>query len=450
MSGFSPDRRCCRGKAFPGCLALLCLLSAGMLRGSLRAQDVGQTIRHHRVAEDENYGPALAKAEAAIEARQYSAAEQELQKLAASQPDNYRIWFDLGLIYGQTHREQQAIDAYRKAVAADPKVFASQLNLGLLLARAGDPEAEKHLRAATELQPDSQPKAALATTWIALAQVLEKANPQEALRAYQKASALRPEDPKPHLAAGSIAQRLRNWTVAEDEYRAAQTADAGNEDAISGLVDVYLATRQFAKAEPLLRGLLKQKPENRPLHLLLGRLLAAQGRLEEALPELQAGLEGSQDANGHRELLQLYLDAKQYDKAAEQLDTLLAQSPNDAQLRATMGSVLLHQRRFPEAQTELLAALKLKPDMADAYADLAMAASENKDYVLTIRALDARAQLKPDEPGTYFLRAIAYDHLKDFAHAAENYRRFLEVANERFPDQEWQARHRLKAIEPRK
>jgi tetratricopeptide (TPR) repeat protein len=279
---------------------------------------------------------------------------------------------------------------------------------------------------------------------------MEKGSPQEALQAYQKALALRPEDPKLHLAAGAIAEQLKNWTVAEDEYRAARAADAANVDAVSGLVNVYLATRQYAKAEPLLRGMLKEKPESRSLRLLIGRLLAAQGRTEEALPELQAGLEGSKDTKGRQQLIQLYFDAKQYDKAVEQLNILLAQTPNDPQARAMLGSALLHQRRFPEAQTELLAALKVKPDMVQAYSDLAMAASENKDYVLTIRALDARAQLKPDEPGTYFLRAIAYDHLKDFEHAAENYHRFLEVADDRFPDQEWQARHRLIAIEPRK
>jgi hypothetical protein len=48
------------------------------------------------------------------------------------------------------------------------------------------------------------------------------------------------------------------------------------------------------------------------------------------------------------------------------------------------------------------------------------------------------------------LRATAYDHLRDFKQAAANYHRFLDVANGQYPDQEWQARHRLIAIEPKK
>ena len=67
-----------------------------------------------------------------------------------------------------------------------------------------------------------------------------------------------------------------------------------------------------------------------------------------------------------------------------------------------------------------------------------------------IKALDARAKLLPETPVGYFLRATAYDHLRDYKQAAVNYHRFLEAAKGQFPDQEWQARHRLIAIEPKK
>ena len=79
-----------------------------------------------------------------------------------------------------------------------------------------------------------------------------------------------------------------------------------------------------------------------------------------------------------------------------------------------------------------------------------MAAVENKDYQLAIKAADARAKFLPEIPIGYFLRASAYDHLRAYKPAAQNYHKFLEVANGQYPDQEWQARHRLIAIEPKK
>jgi hypothetical protein len=50
----------------------------------------------------------------------------------------------------------------------------------------------------------------------------------------------------------------------------------------------------------------------------------------------------------------------------------------------------------------------------------------------------------------FFLRATAYDHLGDKKQAAADYHLFLDAANGKYPDQEWQATHRLIAIEPKK
>jgi len=92
----------------------------------------------------------------------------------------------------------------------------------------------------------------------------------------------------------------------------------------------------------------------------------------------------------------------------------------------------------------------LKPDFGAAYGDLAFAANENNDYALTIKSLDARAKFLPEIPITYFLRASAYDHLKDVKKAAANYHLFLQAASGKYPDQEWQAKHRLIALEPKR
>jgi tetratricopeptide (TPR) repeat protein len=108
----------------------------------------------------------------------------------------------------------------------------------------------------------------------------------------------------------------------------------------------------------------------------------------------------------------------------------------------------MQEKQYPEAQLELLTAIKLKPDLAGAYGNLAYVAMQNKDYQLTIRALDARAKYVEENPASYFLRATAYDNLKVTAKAVENYRQFLATDAGKMPDQEWQARHRLMAIDP--
>jgi Flp pilus assembly protein TadD len=246
------------------------------------------------------------------------------------------------------------------------------------------------------------------------------------------------------------AEGLGDSNTAENQYRAALELDPRSHEAIAGLANLLVRTRQWPKAEAALRQYEAASPQDVNIRKLRGQVLAAQGKTDEAAMELEAVLTASDDPAVRRELAQLYFEAKQYDKAVAQFKLLLQATPKDAELRAQFGAALLQQHQFSEAQQELTEAVKLKPDLANAYTDLAMAASENQDYMLTLRALDARATFLPELPGTYFLRATAYDHLKDKVHAAENYHRFLEVANGKFPDQEWQARHRLNAIEPKK
>ena len=129
---------------------------------------------------------------------------------------------------------------------------------------------------------------------------------------------------------------------------------------------------------------------------------------------------------------------------------MLSAHPSDADLHRRLGQALLRQKKFPDAQQEFLATVKLKPGFGEAYGDLAFAASETENYALVVRALDARAKLLPEIPITYFLRASAYDHLQDPKKAAANYHLFLKAANGKYPDYEWKAKYRLNAIEPKK
>ena len=146
----------------------------------------------------------------------------------------------------------------------------------------------------------------------------------------------------------------------------------------------------------------------------------------------------------------LYLQGKKYDQAEALYRSMVIAHPDNAQLHQYLGVALLKQRKFSEAEQELLIAVKLKPDFGEAYGDLATAAVENKNYELAIKAADARAKFLPEIPVSYFLRASAYDHLRNYKMAAQQYHQFLAVANGAYPDQEWQARHRLIAIEPKK
>src|SRR5437764_5087734 len=100
-------------------------------------QSTGTTIRKHREAATPPINPLVLQAETALQKQDYPAAEPLLLKAVAQDAADYRSWFDLGFLYRATNRPEDAIAAYRKSVAINPKVFESNLNLGQLCAIAG-------------------------------------------------------------------------------------------------------------------------------------------------------------------------------------------------------------------------------------------------------------------------------------------------------------------------
>ncbi len=426
------------------------VLAFALSSGIVSAQTTGKTVRHHKEAVVDQSSPELAQAESAIEKKDYTSAEPLLKKVVERTPSDYQAWFDLGFVYNALGRSEDSIAAYRKSVAANPDIFESNLNLGLMLAKARKPDAEGFLRAAIKLTPAGHVDEGRERAWLSLGHVLEANKPQEALEAYCEAAALKPKDPEPHISAGLLLERQSDLAGAEKEYQQVLTLEL-SVDALTALANIYMHSRRLPDAETALRKLVALRPEDAGVHVQLGRMLAALGKTDDAIAQLQTGLKlAPADADAERDLADLYATAGRFNQAEAVYRSLSGVRPNDAELHQGLGHTLMKQRKFPEAQQEFLNAIKLKPDLGAVYGDLAAVANENKNYELTIKALDARAKLLPEIPVSYFLRAIAYDHLRDYKQAAANYHLFLQTANGQFPDQEWQARHRLIAIEPKK
>ena len=394
--------------------------------------------------------PELTQAESLIEKHDYAGAEPLLRKVVADHPESYVAWFDLGFVENGLGNVAESIAAYRKSVDAKPDVFESNLNLGIQLAKTNQPDADQFLYAATQLKPTAHIAEGQERAWLSLAHVLERSKPADAVAAYEKAAALQPKDPEPHVAAGAFFEKQEKYGDAEAEYKRAIALDPTS-DAVTGLANIYMRGRRFPEAESALRKLVAERPQEGSVHVQLGRVLAAESKNDDAIAELQAAdklMPGDVSLQG--DLAELYMKAGKNVQAETAYLALLAAHPNDAELHRGLGQSLLRQKKFKDAEQEFVTTLKLKPDLGEAYGDLAFSASENQDFPLTLKALDARAKFLPENPVTYFMRGSAWDHLRDFKKASENYHLFLKDANGKYPDQEWQAKHRLIAIEPKK
>jgi predicted Zn-dependent protease len=111
------------------------------------------------------------------------------------------------------------------------------------------------------------------------------------------------------------------------------------------------------------------------------------------------------------------------------------------------GQNLIRQLKNAEAFAIFDKATQLAPSNADAWSGLAFTASKTNQPSVTLHALTMRSKYLPELPSTYFLWATAYDTLHQKAAAATYYHHFLDASAGKFPDQEWQARQRLKLLE---
>jgi Flp pilus assembly protein TadD len=92
---------------------------------------------------------------AAIDLGELELAEAHYRESLAIEPQP-AIYNDLGVVLERLGMPEDAADAYRKALALDPRSAAAHANLGSSLARSGQhAQAEKHLRAAVESSPDN-------------------------------------------------------------------------------------------------------------------------------------------------------------------------------------------------------------------------------------------------------------------------------------------------------
>jgi tetratricopeptide (TPR) repeat protein len=415
------------------------------------AQSTGKTVRHHKVEEQDPAAALLAEAESDLDKQDYSSAEALLKKYVEAHSDNYAAWYDLGFAYHQLGKRDESIAAYRKSVSAKSDVFESNLNLGLALAGAGDAQAEQYLRAATRLNPAKNATHGHMRAWLALGRLLEAFKPDEAIAAFQQAANLDPKNPEPHLDAGALLEKQQKTGEAEKEYQQALSIAPDSSDALIALSNLYMRDKRFDEAQAVLKKLVALHPTDAGAHFQLGRMLAIAGKDEDAASQMEAGLKlDPSDSKARRDLADVYVNLRKYDQAGQMYSALISETPNDGDLHAGLGRVLMKQKKFAEAEQELIKAAELRPGSGEIYGELAVAANENKNYPLAIKAADLRAKYLPENPMSYFLRATAYDHLRDAKDAAKYYHQFLEVAGGKYPDQEWQAKHRLIAIEPKK
>jgi len=384
----------------------------------------------------------LDEAQAALDKNDYEAAIPPLQKFIAEKPDVAFAHFQLAYAYTALKRPDDARQEYERSIALDPKMPEAQLNLGVLLLERQPAAAVAVLRRAVELLPsESRPRYLLG-----LAQE-RSGDFSGAAESFAGATRLDPKDLDSLTRLGQVLLRLGKSADAEGKFRAALELQPNSPEALQGLAQ-SLDQQKKPQAVDAYRNYLAAEPDDKAARLRLVHLLVEQQKYDEAVAENAKDNAGQPATVDDLKLrADIEINQKKLDEAITTLRRALALAPNDAQLHGGLGRIYLEKRQFADAEKELKAALELDRNNLAYWKDLSSTYYLAGNCQAALAALDVIGKAKAGGAGTWFIRALCYDKLNQVQPALDAYRKFLELDENKNPDQVWQANQRIHVLE---
>ncbi len=385
----------------------------------------------------------LEEAQRDIDKKHFEAAIAPLQKVIADQPEFAYAHFQLAYVYTALKRTDEARAEYARTAAIDPKMPEAYLNLGmLLLDKQEDAAAVGPLRKAVELLPaQSRPRYLLA---VALDRSGDRAGAAESFEALLH---LDPNDITAIDYLGWSALRKGKPDEAEARFRRALEVQPKGPEALKGLAH-SLDAQKKPEAAGVYRGFLELMPNDSEARARLIHLLVELQQNDMALAELDRLDAGKQPTLESLKLrADIQIAGNKWDDSIVTLQQGLALAPNDAQLHGGLGRILLQKRDFAAAEKELRIALRLDEKNLFYFKDLSSTFFLGGNYPAALAALDEIAKVEQPGAGVWFIRAICYDKLNQPKLALEAYQKFLELDQDKNPDQIWQAKERSKVLQ---
>lgn len=175
-------------------------------------------------------------------------------------------------------RAPQALVLARQLATDAPGSADAQQLLGMCLAEAGDPAAERAFRSALDLAPGNEVVSLNLATWLG-----RSGRETEALRVLEKA----PATARTSFERGRLAARLGDHARARDAFAQAVSLQPGSPRAWHGLGNVLRALGEPEAALDAYRRAAELSPGNAAVRINLGAVLRLLGRSDEALEWLR-------------------------------------------------------------------------------------------------------------------------------------------------------------------
>jgi Tfp pilus assembly protein PilF len=375
----------------------------------------------------------------ALNEGRYEAAAQAFTKAIANDPSDYSAHFNLALADSFLKNDDAAIMEYRKTLELKPGLYEAQLNLGIVLLRQKKPADALPLLSAAAAQKPSEyrPRYYLAEAELGTGAAVK------AEEDYRMAIALNSKSAGAQLGLGRTLAQEGKLTEAAPYFRQAAELDPNYRDSLLELAGLYEKSGKNTEAIEIYR----QFPENPAAAEHLGSLLLDTKQYAEAIPGLEDAYAKSPTEANRVALAMAYLFNHDLEKSLPLLDQAVTAEPTNFDLRIMYAHALRDQKKYEAASGQFTVALKLKPDDTHTWDELGTVLYMAEDYQPALAAFERAHQLGENTAGNWFLRAIILDRFHQLKPAVEAYQQFLSMSHEKNPDQEFQARQRIRLLQ---
>ncbi len=375
----------------------------------------------------------------ALDEGKYDAAAQAFRKVIEADPKDYFAHFNLAMAFTMLQRDAEAVAEYRKTLELKPGLYEAELNAGIVL--------------------------------------LRQKNPAEALPLLEEAAVHKPREFRPRYYLAEAQLQTGDFAKAEESYKLSIALDAKSAGAQLGMAQVLVQQgrigeadayfRQAAQLEPKYREYLlelaalyekasensqaiaiyREFPDNPAAQARLGELLLESKQFEDAVPRLEEAFGKDPSPVNRSALAAAYVFTRKLDKALPLLEQSVAAEPGNYDLRMMYARALRDKRQFQPAARQFYEAAKLKPAEPKPWTELGGMLYMAGDLPQALSAFEQAARNGENTAGNWFLRAIILDKVRQIKPAKEAYERFLALSQGKSPDQEFQARQRVRILQ---
>jgi tetratricopeptide (TPR) repeat protein len=401
-------------------------------------------ISHGARAQENNRTWQVERAAALISTNRIPEAEQQLNSLLKSSPDDALALNLLGTVRAQQGRLNEAEALFAHALRVDREFAGAHMNLAYLYLLKGEPEKTlSELREVHRIAPDD------ADTTYKLAHLLFTLGHLDECIAFV-AEVRRTNQPPPALLAvlGDAYLKKGDTGRAEESYRLALGAQDNNADALLGMAlvsqakgdaqgaAVYLSraralsadsperlyrfavaalkSQLFDDARSALEKAVQLKPDEPAYLVALGAVWLKKPDLFESERVFRRAL-GLQPGNPQAQMYLGYilLKQKKYGEAREWLEKSIGKNAAAPETFYYLGLIAQEQNEDERAVGLFENAIRLQPSFANAHVALGSICLKLKNYERAREELEAGVKLNPDDAKAHYNLARLYALLKD-------------------------------------